>query len=79
MSIQKFFQNHLTKVIGFTQVTLGALTVMDPVILTGWFGPRGPSYVIAFAGLLTAWRGFASTAFYNREVLPMPEVTKQSS
>lgn len=53
----KFLSNHLTKILGFFQVTIAAIAAVDGLI------PQGQlKYWMAALGLLTAWRGFVNSA-----------------
>ena len=52
-----FLNSHLTKILGFSQVTVGVLAVAD-----GIFSDKALKYVLLASGLLTAWRGFINSA-----------------
>lgn len=52
-----FWRNHGTKLLGFTQVTLGVLASTD-----GVFTPRTVKLILIGSGLATAWRGFFNSA-----------------
>lgn len=47
-------QKHLTKILGFAQVTIGVFALQAEDL----FGKHGAKYVLVISGLLTAWRGF---------------------
>lgn len=59
--IRSFFRHHTTKLLGFAQVTVGALAVADQQMIAAAFGPKGLRWIILTSGVLTAWRGFVST------------------
>lgn len=48
-----WWTNHGTKILGFTQVTIGALAASTDV-----FGPKTLKALLIANGLLVAWRGF---------------------
>jgi hypothetical protein len=52
-----YWKNHGTKVLGFGQVTLGAVAANAG----DFFSRRALQLVIMLTGLLTAWRGFANS------------------
>lgn len=47
-------RKHLTKVLGFAQVTVGVFALNAEEL----FGKHGAKWVLIASGLLTAWRGF---------------------
>lgn len=51
------WKKHGTKILGFSQVTIGVLAVAD-----GIFPPESMKYILLASGLLTAWRGFFNSA-----------------
>lgn len=53
--------HHGTKLLGFAQVTAGALAIADPALIGPVFGENGVRYILLASGLLTAWRGFMNT------------------
>lgn len=59
--MKHFFRHHTTKLLGFAQVTVGALAVADQQMIAAVFGPDGLRWIILASGVLTAWRGFVST------------------
>lgn len=52
-SIYDFLKNHGTKVLGFLQITLGAVAGV-----TGIIPDNHMKYYVVAIGLLTAWRGY---------------------
>lgn len=60
-TMKSFFRHHTTKLLGFAQVTVGALAVADQQMIAAVFGPDGLRWIILTSGVLTAWRGFVST------------------
>lgn len=60
--IYDFVNSHATKLLGFMQVTVGALAIADQQMLAAAFGPNGLRWIILASGVLTAWRGFLNTA-----------------
>jgi len=67
-SIQTFFHNHATKVIGFCTAAIGALALLDheTLDLIGQvFGPKGGPIVtrgiLIISGLATAYRGYENS------------------
>lgn len=63
--IYDFINGHGTKLLGFAQVTVGALAVADQQMIAAAFGPDGLRWIILASGVLTAWRGFINTANQN--------------
>lgn len=57
-----FLNGHTTKLIGFAQVTMGALAIADQQMISAAFGPNGLRWIILGSGVLTAWRGFYNSA-----------------
>lgn len=55
--MKAIWKNHGTKILGFSQVTVGVLAVAD-----GIFSPEAMKWVLLSSGLLTAWRGFFNSA-----------------
>ena len=51
-----WWNDHGTKILGFGQVTVGALTA------GGLIPPHHMKYWVTVGGLLTAWRGFVNSA-----------------
>lgn len=51
--LQWLFENR-TKVLGYTQVMLGALAVADAELLRAVLGDNGPRWIILLSGVLTA-------------------------
>lgn len=62
-TMRSFFRHHTTKLLGFAQVTVGALAVADQQMIAAVFGPDGLRWIILASGVLTAWRGFANTQY----------------
>lgn len=60
--IWDFITSHGTKLIGFGQVTLGALAIADQQMIAAAFGQNGLRWIILGSGVLTAWRGFYNSA-----------------
>lgn len=60
-TMRSFFRHHTTKLLGFAQVTVGALAVADQQMIAAVFGPDGLRWIILASGVLTAWRGFVNT------------------
>lgn len=57
MTALLFLWCHRTKVLGFTQVTLGVLATAD-----GIFSPLTLKCIILASGIATAWVGFFNTS-----------------
>jgi hypothetical protein len=59
------FSEHLTKMLGFLQVTIGVLAAADGVLPESWI-----KYMILFTGLMTAWRGFFNSSQITKDPPP---------
>lgn len=55
--ITSLWKSHGTKILGFTQVTVGVLAAS-----AGVFDERTLQVLVMCSGLLTAWRGFVNSA-----------------
>ncbi len=67
MVLLNFLRDHGTKVLGFAQVTVGALAVADQQMISAAFGPHGLRWIILTSGVLTAWRGFVNTQYQKQQ------------
>jgi len=56
-ALEVFSRNHMTKVIGFGQVTVGAIAANAGDL----FSARTMKLILMSSGLLTAWRGFVNS------------------
>jgi hypothetical protein len=65
-TVRAFFRHHTTKLLGFSQVTVGALAVADQQMIAAVFGPDGLRWIILTSGVLTAWRGFVNTQYQQQ-------------
>lgn len=59
------FSEHLTKMLGFLQVTIGVLATADGVL-----PDHAIKYCILGTGLMTAWRGFFNSAQVTKDPPP---------
>lgn len=61
------WREHGTKLLGFLQVTAGALATMDQQMIAELLGPNGMRWIIMATGILTAWRGFVNSDAIERD------------
>jgi hypothetical protein len=61
-TLYEFVMSHATKLLGFSQITVGVLAVAD-----GIFTDKALKYILLASGLLTAWRGFFNSLQINKD------------
>lgn len=57
MNSIELIKNHLTKLLGFCQITVAAIAAVDGIIPANHL-----KYWMLSLGLMTAWRGFVNSA-----------------
>lgn len=62
MFLYEWASKHATKLLGFTQVTIGTLAASTDI-----FSPNALKFLLIANGLLVAWRGFFNLQVTNAQ------------